>query len=133
MKMLSRWTVTKARLTQNQADRLLGAVRTPKESFPEAMCYEPHHVFVLFSEKYEPVAAIEVCFTCNGIRTWPDTEVPRINLGFLCDLPTLARLADELGLGLGEPKMTLPKYLRKLKQEQEENTRSLNEFTERRP
>lgn len=126
---LRQFTVVKASLSQTQSDQLLGAIRMPKETFPEMMCYEPHHVFVFCSENNEAVAAIEVCFTCNSIRTWPDAGMVRLRSGLRCDLPTLARLANELGLGLGAPAMTLPRYLQGLKEQQAEHARISGELT----
>ena len=132
VEMLKRFTVATVGLSKSQVDRLLGAVRKPEEAFPEMLCYDPHHVFVFYSESDEEVAAIEVCFTCNGILTWPDAGMVRLLSGLRCDLPTLARLANELGLGLGSPEMTLPKYLQKLKRQQADQLRFIKERTEAR-
>ena len=130
MQSLEKFSSSEAELSRPQTDQLLGAVLKCDEGFPVMLCYMPHHIFVFYSELNEPVAAIEVCFSCNNIQMWPDAANVR-SPGI--DLPTLAHLANELKIGFGSPQLTLRKYLENLRKEQEEHVRLLKEIQEQRP
>jgi hypothetical protein len=125
MNGLEKFSSSKAELSKTQTNQLLGAVLKSEEAVPAMLCYMPHHIFVFYSELSVPVAAIEVCFSCNNLRMWPDAVNIRSS-GI--DLPTLAYLANALDLGLGSPQLTLPKYLENLRIEQEKEARLLREF-----
>lgn len=109
MEELSKRTLAKATLSTSQTSQLLGACLKPKTEFPVMLCYFPRHIFVFFSDNDVPMAAIEVCFACNSIRSWPSTPYH-----FGWDFSTLARLSDELGFGLGSDEWTLQNYLKRL-------------------
>ena len=56
-------------------------------------CYSPHHIFVFYSGD-EAVAAVEVCFGCDGLSPYPSP--PKFCLG--TNWSSLASLAKELQL-----------------------------------
>jgi len=68
-----------------------------KEPTLPAACYDPHHIFVFYADSGAAVAAIEVCFSCNGIRALPDIAEPR---WYRHDFVGFAKLTDDLGLWL---------------------------------
>lgn len=129
LELLRKQTLTERELTSRQRDQLLGALLKSQSAFPTMRCYFPHHIFVFYSATNKPLAAIEVCFGCSEIRTWPELKKPRYSRwGNLCDFPSLARLADETGLGLGSREVTLQTYLQSLKKGQDRNNRDKAKF-----
>lgn len=59
-------------LDVSQVDRLLDAVARPHSDFDvRAACYFPRHAFVFFDEKHQPVAFVEICFSCIAEDTSP--------------------------------------------------------------
>lgn len=83
-------------LNAEQVNRLLHAVVTPDEVDFLGACYDPHHVFVFYSDQDAPVAAIEVCFGCKQIDTAPVFKEDDFIL--IYDFLALAHLAWELGI-----------------------------------
>lgn len=91
-----------------------GATNGTKQH-PVMDCYDPHHLFVFYSYEGHPVAAIEVCFSCNRVKMTPDVRVGREALGPFesADLAGLAKIAAEAGLDL-KPFASLDAYLKRL-------------------
>ncbi len=83
-----------AELTGDQTARLTGAL-VSKDRYGPVACYLPHHIFVFYAGDGLPVAAIEVCFMCRAVQTFPDRPQA---LGCYQDLVCLAKLTNELGL-----------------------------------
>ena len=83
-----------ATLAPDQVAGLTSAL-IPKHRYDFVACYDPHHVFVFYSEAGAVVAAIEICFKCRGL-----VAIPKMPDSFAQhhDLITLARLVDSLGL-----------------------------------
>lgn len=92
-------------LDENNVDSLLNAVFNSNLRFGLTACYNPHHVFVFFKDT-QPIAAIEICFSCDNIAFYPTRETD-----FHFDLEALARLSDRLGLGLGPTKRSVDDYV----------------------
>lgn len=60
------------RLDASQVERLLDSVARPhSEPSVRAACYDPRHAFVFFDERRQPVAHVEICFSCIGFNTSP--------------------------------------------------------------
>jgi hypothetical protein len=86
-----------AMLSVTQTERLLVGVFDSTENQVGSRCYNPHHIFVFYAADL-PVAAVEVCFECKGVRTWP--SVPT---GLYTNYADIERLSKELRLGTGAP------------------------------
>ncbi|SHI64161.1 hypothetical protein SAMN02745181_0559 [Rubritalea squalenifaciens DSM 18772] len=101
-------TLAQKTLTKESAQKVIKATFEGGGRHPVMDCYEPHHCFVFYTFLGEPVACIEVCLTCNNVKT---------NLGknlfdqgrLSVDLVTLARIIHEAGLPL-TPYKSLQEY-----------------------
>jgi hypothetical protein len=82
-------------------DVLRGTINGTKRH-PIAECYEPHHLFVFYDYEGHPVAAIEVCFSCNRVKMTPEVRFGGGAIGPFetADLVGLAKIATEAGLDL---------------------------------
>ncbi len=91
-------------LNADQTSRLTEAVLRGDRRHPMTLCYEPHHAFVFYSESGRPLCCIEVCFTCNEVRTSPQIRTTqsdgRVPFAEGADLIAIAKILDELGLPL---------------------------------
>lgn len=90
-----------ALLTQEQASRLVGVVRSRgrDEEKRRTKCgFDPHHAFVFFGESGAPVATLLVCFKCNQWRSYPAQPGLDLTLGTRAR-DALSALCRELGLG----------------------------------
>lgn len=96
---LERFTIKSAELGQEHIQKLTAAVSAKRITYPAA-CYDPHHIFVFYSETGTVVAAIEICFSCTGVAAIPAIAEPQ---WYRHDYAALAKLTDELGLWLGPP------------------------------
>jgi hypothetical protein len=97
-------------LSAAQSTRLITAASTSQVRTPGAACYVPHNIFVFYDRAGNPVAAIELCFSCNHVHAIPAREVD-----WTADWAALAKLSWELGLGFGSSKESLDQYLDGLK------------------
>lgn len=61
-------------LNEEQVERLIALAR--QESFPKMYvgCFFPRHAFVFYDAHERPVAKLEVCFECLGVRAEPWTH-----------------------------------------------------------
>lgn len=91
---LSTRAVKSSILKKEVSDRVLASVNLSENPYPQADCYEPHHIFVFFDDNGQQVAAIELCFACNRATIMP--ELANENVDFL----KLARIVTDAGLGL---------------------------------
>ncbi len=91
---LSTRAVKSSILKKEVSDRVLGSVYSSENQYPQADCYEPHHIFVFFDDKGQQVAAIELCFACNRATIMP--KLANEKLDFL----KLAKIVTDAGLGL---------------------------------
>ena len=82
---------------------------------PIMECYDPHHLFVFYDYEGRPVAAIEVCFSCNRVQMSPEVRVRRGTFGPFetADLAGLAKIVTEAGLDL-KPFASLDAYVQRL-------------------
>jgi hypothetical protein len=85
-------------LSNTQTNELLKATFEADLNGSGLMCYNPHHIIVFYSDD-KPVAAIEICFQCSGVRTWPDHKARWWHTSF----NDLAKLTTALGLGTSAP------------------------------
>lgn len=92
--LLKRQTVKSVELKPGQVEKLTEAVNA-KERGTAYACYNPHHIFVFYSDKGAVVAAVEICFECLGLSALPDIAEPRWHRH---DYHALAMLVDEVGL-----------------------------------
>ena len=83
------------RLSAEQVQRLLSAVREPQPAYATAGCYQPHNALI-FLQAGKPVAYVEICFGCMNSITRPE------GASIYPDLHILANLFTELKLPLGE-------------------------------
>jgi hypothetical protein len=85
-------------LSPDQVQRLLAAITVPQAKSRRTPCYVPHHAFVFFDAKGRRVANLDICFTCNKFRAFPEgvVEYP--------DMHRLYALVQELGLPTGTGK-----------------------------
>ena len=60
-----------AKLTDEQIERLKGALRSSEERMPGAFCYMPHHGFVFFDADGKAMGHIERCFQCGNVASSP--------------------------------------------------------------
>jgi hypothetical protein len=100
IEQLETLAVKSAELNKDQVAVLLKATFSRTHRAGTAACYDPHHIFIFYSKDERVVGAIEVCFSCTGISTFPDT--PK-SYWYRHNFVALAHLADELGLWL-EPR-----------------------------
>jgi hypothetical protein len=84
-----------ALLDAAQVKRLLSAVTGKHRQLPLAGCYLPHNAFVFYDREKNPVAFVEICFTCIGHRIEPKGAAASV------DLVALATLFTERLLPLG--------------------------------
>jgi hypothetical protein len=110
---LSTRAIKSGTLKHEVAEQVIrGATQGAKEH-PVKECYEPHHVFVFYSYEGQPVAAIEVCFSCNRVRMSPEVLERATGSFETADLAALAKIASATGLSLS-PFVSLEEYLRRL-------------------
>lgn len=103
---LQQAAVAKTELSSSQICRLLTATLRPAKASLGMRCYFPHHDFDFYSKSDTPVAAIEVCFACQVLRTSPRSVAPPAS-----DYIELAKLADDLGLW-DHQKVSLKQFIR---------------------
>lgn len=60
-----------AKLSDEQIERLKGALRSSEERKPGAFCYMPHHGFVFYDKESKPMGHIELCFQCGNVASSP--------------------------------------------------------------
>ena len=106
--LLEKHKSTQTQLSGEQVSRLVTAAFFSDSKHPHSACYEPHHIFVFFDAE-KPVAAIEVCFECLNIHSWPYFQA-----AFPPDFFALARLSGELKLGVGPSGESVEHYLQDL-------------------
>jgi hypothetical protein len=58
-------------LSPSQVQRLLGDVTVAKPLDDRKPCYVPHHAFVFYDAADQPVATLEICFTCRRFDATP--------------------------------------------------------------
>ena len=109
-KQLAELTVKSVELTKQQIADLLRATFNPTHRVNPAACYDPHHIFIFYSDDGTALSAIEVCFSCTGIATTPDTPKSK---WYRHDFVALARLTDALGLWLEHRTVAQYEALRK--------------------
>jgi len=91
---LSRRKLKEAVLNPAQTQELFDAVYNAPDGTSDIYdCYHPHHIFILYHQD-TLVGVIEVCFTCNNLRTQPEFAFPQDP-----NFPRLAALSKRLGLG----------------------------------
>lgn len=109
-------------LERKQGESAISSINNKQgQSYPIALCYQPHHAFVFYSDLGMPVACIEVCFGCLVVKTVPSKNV-QINsgeLGQIVDFPTLAKILYDSGLTI-TPYKSLDDYLKDLQKSVEE-------------
>ncbi len=85
-------------LSQEQTKRLMAAITIPQPKSQRTPCYVPHHAFVFYNAEGQPIAHLEICFTCNKFRAFPG------GLPEYVDMKALYALVGELGIPLGSGK-----------------------------
>jgi hypothetical protein len=93
-----------ARISKEQISRLTTALFKTNSFHPMASCYEPHHAVVFYSDHGEPTCCIEICFSCNEVKTAPKLREKTCEAGQYwiegADLVGMAKIFDELKLPL---------------------------------
>jgi hypothetical protein len=108
---LQEWKTKEMPLNAEQVKRLVNATFASKIRSAPAACYSPHLIYVFYDRNLEPVAAIEICFSCDNLNFTPYKDV-----GYHHDLAALARLSAELGIAFDSSGMPLDRYLQRLKE-----------------
>ena len=90
-----------AELSTEQVKTLLAAVTGKHPEYGVAACYMPHNAFVFYDADKKPVAFVEICFDCRGLRVMPNGATKPV------DLVALATIFKELKLPTGS-KSELP-------------------------
>lgn len=103
--LLERQKTKSADINPEDVRKLTSAINA-KEAVLPAACYDPHHIFVFYSDTGAVVAAIEVCFGCTGVSALPEVAEPR---WYRHDFIALAKLTD--GLGLWDESRTLQQWI----------------------
>ncbi len=83
------------RLSGAQAEDLMNAITGSHPALDDMSCYRPHHAFVFYNEKDEPVGVVEVCFACSTFRSYPEEGLAR-----RWDLKAIKALCHDLALPL---------------------------------
>jgi len=60
-----------ALLTVSEVRQLIAAITGRHPPYPVAACFTPHNAFVFYDAAKKPVAYVEICFSCRGIRAVP--------------------------------------------------------------
>lgn len=113
---LKKTTVASAQLTPEQTKKLLGCIFGDWKRSGSAACYGPHHLFLFRDATGKITHAIEVCFDCSDVSTFPDLDEKQWNHH---DLRGLARLCDQIGIGM--VKGTAEDYIRMKDEGEKEN------------
>ncbi len=109
-------------LKHDAAEGVLRSTTNGSKLHPIMDCYDPHHLFVFYSYEGHPVAAIEVCFSCNRVKMTPEIRANgscgagTFGTFETADLAKLAKIATEVGLDL-KPYASLGAYVQRLDQE----------------
>lgn len=118
-----RTRLVKSRVLKHEAaeDVIRGVLHGAKRH-PIMECYEPRHMFVFYGYEGHPVAAIEVCFSCNRVKMSPEVRVGGGAAGGFetADLAGLAKVATGAGLDL-KPFASLDLYIDRLVQQTKQN------------
>jgi len=96
---LAALTTAQARLTPEQAKKVLAAASTGGPRFPKMESYEPHHAFVFYSAQGAPLGCVEVSLGNNAMKLGPQPGAASSALARF-DLKAMARLLDEMKLPL---------------------------------
>jgi hypothetical protein len=113
--------VKSAVLKHQAAEGVLRGATAGTRRHPLMECYNPHHLFVFYGDEGHPVAAIEVCFSCNRVKMTPEIRAAGPYGGGTfgtfetADLAGLAKIASEAGLDL-KPFASLDAYVQSLDQ-----------------
>ena len=112
---LSTRIVKSGTLKHEAAEEVIRGSTKGTERHPIMECYEPHHIFVFYDYDGSPVAAIEVCFSCNRVKMTPEVRAMGGRFGPFetADLAGLARVATEAGLDL-KPYGSVDAYVERL-------------------
>jgi hypothetical protein len=102
-------------LKHDAAEGVVRGATNGAKRHPVMDCYNPHHLFVFYDYEGKPVAAIEVCFTCNRVKMTPEVRAGVGAAGPFesADLAGLAKIASEAGLDL-KPYADLDQYVQRL-------------------
>ena len=97
LEQLERLKVKEAILTSDQTERFVEAVYAEEDVTSAAACYDPHHIFLFYDDSGSLINVVEVCFSCYNLHAFPvlDKSIWRRH-----DFRTLARLCDEIGIGM---------------------------------
>lgn len=121
---LSTRLVKSGSLKHQAAEEVIRGTTAGTERHPIMECYEPHHLFVFYGYEGHPVAAIEVCFSCNRVKMSPEVRARKGTFGPFetADLAGLAKIASEAGLDL-KPFASLDAYVQRLDQLKKRGTK----------
>lgn len=128
VKALAARKTKETRLTPEQAKGVIAAASADVPRLPPMECYEPHHVFVFYSKAAEPVACLEVCFTCNAAKFRPGVDPENATL-YRYDQNALAKMVGELKLPL-TPYTSLEDYEMNKQRQKQDRERTMKELQE---
>jgi len=96
-KLLERGKLKEAVLTNDQVSILDDSIYGAHPVFPAASCYDPHHIFIFYNPNGKPFKAVEICFNCTAVKTYPNLEEGQWRKH---DYRSLAKLCDDIGIGM---------------------------------
>ena len=108
-------------LKHQAAEAVIQGVTAGAKRHPIMECYDPHHLFVFYGYEGHPVAAIEVCFSCNRVKMTPEIRAAgpygagTFGTFETADLAGLAKIASDAGLDL-KPFASVDAYVQRLDQ-----------------
>ncbi len=85
-----------ALLSTKQVQLLIKSVNGRHPEHPTARCYFPHNAFVFYNAARDPVAFVEICFSCSNHRTFPEGAAANL------DLVAMAAIFDAHKLPMGK-------------------------------
>lgn len=90
---------------------------------PVAECYDPHHAIVFYTADGQPVSCVEICFTCNRVKSVPPFYPFTVEDNYYerSDLIAIAKMFSQSGLSL-TPYASF-EALKKAKEEQMEKAK----------
>lgn len=92
----------RAMLKNEQFPAISKALIDGEPRIPVSECYDPHHAIVFYTADGQPVSCVEICFTCNRVKSVPSFYPLTVEDNYYerTDLIAIARMFSELGLSL---------------------------------
>lgn len=92
----------RAMLKNEQFPAISKALIDSVPRLPVSECYDPHHAIVFYTADGQPVSCVEICFTCNRVKSVPSFYPFTVEDKYYerTDLIAIAKMFSDLGLPL---------------------------------